>query len=116
MSYLNDSNPVVTFDIKDYGIIKVQLFPVVAPNTVANFITYVKEGYYNGLIFHRVIKGFMIQGGWGKPKYPPIKGDFTRNGVENNLIHEAGVISMARTQDPNSLLRNSSLCIKTHHI
>ncbi len=101
------SNPIVTMQIKDGGTIKVELYPEIAPNTVNNFISLVKKGYYDGLIFHRVISGFMIQGGcpdgsgMGGPGYG-IKGEFTSNGFKNDLKHEAGVISMARSQSPNS--------------
>ncbi|KSV59515.1 peptidylprolyl isomerase [Acetivibrio ethanolgignens] len=100
-------NPVVTIQIKDGGSIKVELYPEIAPNTVNNFISLVKKGFYNGLIFHRVINGFMIQGGcpdgngMGGPGYS-IKGEFAMNRFENNLKHTAGVISMARSQMPNS--------------
>lgn len=100
-------NPIVTITMNDDKKIVVELEPKVAPNTVANFISLVNEGFYDGLIFHRVIPGFMIQGGdpsgngSGGPDYS-IKGEFTENGFENNLKHERGVISMARTGDPNS--------------
>ena len=89
------------------GIIKAELYPEIAPNTAHNFISLVKDGFYDGLIFHRVIPGFMIQGGCplgkghGNPGYS-IKGEFKANGFENNLQHEAGVLSMARSGDPNS--------------
>ena len=88
-------------------IIKAELYPEIAPNTVNNFISLVNSGFYNGLIFHRVIKGFMIQGGdpqgtgMGGPGYS-IKGEFARNGVANNLKHGRGVLSMARAMSPNS--------------
>ncbi|OUQ60628.1 peptidylprolyl isomerase [Tyzzerella sp. An114] len=88
-------------------IIKVELYPDVAPNTVNNFISLVKKGFYDGVIFHRVIRGFMIQGGcpdgtgMGGPGYS-IKGEFSQNGFKNDLAHEPGVISMARTMMPNS--------------
>ena len=101
------SNPVVTMEIKDRGTIKIELYPEIAPNTVNNFISLVKKGYYDGLKFHRVIRGFMIQGGdpqgtgAGGPGYS-IKGEFSSNGHKNDLIHEPGVISMARTMAPNS--------------
>jgi len=94
--------PTITIKIKDFGSIKLELYPEIAPNTVANILTYVKENYYNGLTFHRVIKGFMIQGGWGAEKHAPIKGEFNVNGHPNNLAHEKGVISMARTNVYNS--------------
>lgn len=91
----------------DGGIFKAELYPDIAPNTVNNFISLVKKGYYDGLIFHRVIRGFMIQGGdptgtgMGGPGYQ-IKGEFTRNGVKNDLKHTKGVLSMARAMNPNS--------------
>lgn len=100
-------NPIVTITTNTGGVIKVELYPDVAPNTVNNFISLASSGYYDGLIFHRVIKGFMIQGGcpegsgMGGPGYG-IKGEFTGNGFTNNLVHEAGVISMARAQNKNS--------------
>lgn len=93
--------------MEDGSIIKVELYPEIAPNTVANFISLVKKGFYDGLTFHRVIRGFMIQGGCpqgtgtGGPGYH-IKGEFSGNGVQNNLKHTKGVISMARAMDPNS--------------
>ena len=94
-------------DIKDYGTIKVELNPKEAPITVENFVKLAKSGFYNGLTFHRVIKGFMIQGGCpkgngtGGPGYE-IKGEFAANGVPNSISHKRGVISMARAYDPNS--------------
>ncbi len=100
-------NPIVTFTLKDGGIIKAELYPEVAPNTVNNFIHLVQKGFYNGLIFHRVIRGFMIQGGcpngtgMGGPGYT-IQGEFAYNGVKNDLKHEAGVLSMARAMHPDS--------------
>ncbi len=100
-------NPLVTFKIKGGKIIKAELYPEIAPNTVNNFISLIKKGFYNGLIFHRVIEGFMIQGGcpngtgMGGPGYS-IKGEFTYNGFANNLKHEKGVLSMARAMHPNS--------------
>ncbi len=99
--------PVVTITMANDEKIVIELEPSVAPNTVANFVSLVEEGYYDGLIFHRVIPGFMIQGGdpdgngSGGPEYK-IEGEFSSNGFENILKHERGVISMARTQDPNS--------------
>lgn len=101
------NNPIVTIEMGNGGIIKVELYPDVAPNTVKNFISLVNKKYYDGLIFHRVIRGFMIQGGcpegsgMGGPGYS-IKGEFSYNHFENNLKHTAGVISMARSQMPNS--------------
>lgn len=99
-------NPIVTMNT-NMGTIKVELYPDIAPNTVKNFISLVNKGFYDGLIFHRVIRGFMIQGGCpegvgtGGPGYS-IKGEFAMNGFENNLKHTAGVISMARSQMPDS--------------
>jgi len=102
------SNPIVTITMNSGNQIKIELYPEMAPNTVNNFISLVKKGYYNGLIFHRVISGFMIQGGcpqgsgMGGPGYS-IKGEFASNGFkQNTLKHERGVISMARTMAPNS--------------
>jgi len=100
-------NPVVTMEINNGGIIKIELFPEIAPNTVNNFIDLVSKGFYDGLTFHRVIPGFMIQGGcpegtgMGGPGYG-IKGEFSGNGVKNDLKHEKGVISMARSGHPDS--------------
>ena len=100
-------NPIVTITMENDKKIVLELEPKTAPNTVANFISLVEEGFYDGLIFHRVIPGFMIQGGdpdgtgMGGPDYA-IKGEFTSNGFENALTHERGVISMARSQDPDS--------------
>lgn len=100
-------NPTVTIEMSDNKIIKIELFKDVAPNTVKNFISLVKKGFYDGIIFHRVIPGFMIQGGcpngtgMGGPGYS-IRGEFTSNGFKNDLKHTEGVISMARTMDPNS--------------
>ena len=100
------SNPIVTFETNQ-GTIKAELFPDVAPNTVNNFISLVKRGFYDGLIFHRVIPGFMIQcgdpqgTGMGGPGYS-IKGEFIMNNFNNELLHKRGVLSMARSQSPNS--------------
>lgn len=100
-------NPIVTFEMENGGRMVAELYPEVAPNTVNNFISLVKSGFYNGLIFHRVIPGFMIQGGcpqgtgMGGPGYT-IQGEFASNGVANPIRHTRGVISMARAQDPNS--------------
>ena len=100
-------NPIVTIEMEDGGVIKAELYPQTAPNTVNNFISLIQRGYYDGLIFHRVISGFMIQGGCpkgtgtGGPGYC-IKGEFKLNGVKNNLSHKRGVVSMARAQSPNS--------------
>ena len=101
------SNPIVTIEMEDGGVMRAELYPEVAPNTVNNFIALVKSGFYDGLIFHRVIPGFMIQGGdpdgagTGGPGYA-IKGEFAQNGVKNELLHTRGVLSMARAMDPNS--------------
>ncbi|MCL1924965.1 MAG: peptidylprolyl isomerase [Defluviitaleaceae bacterium] len=100
-------NPIVTLEIAKRGEIKIELYPEVAPNTVNNFISLVKSDHYDGLKFHRVIKGFMIQGGCpkgngtGGPGYG-IEGEFAENGFDNELSHEKGIISMARSGDPNS--------------
>ncbi len=100
-------NPIVTIKMENDEVIKVELYPEIAPNTVNNFISLVKKGYYNGLGFHRVIPRFMIQGGCpngtgtGGPGYG-IKGEFRGNRFENNLKHTEGVISMARAANPNS--------------
>ena len=100
-------NPVVTFEMENGKTFKAELCPDVAPNTVNNFISLVKKGFYDGLIFHRVIAGFMIQGGdptgtgTGGPGYR-IKGEFRDNGIPNPLRHDRGVLSMARAYDPNS--------------
>ncbi len=101
------TNPVVTIKMSSGKQIKAELYPELAPNTVNNFISLINKGYYDGLIFHRVIRGFMIQGGcpegsgMGGPGYG-IKGEFTGNGVANDLDHTAGVLSMARSQHPDS--------------
>lgn len=100
-------NPLVTIEMENGDQIKVELYPQIAPNTVNNFISLIKKGFYDGVIFHRVIPGFMIQGGdpqgsgMGGPGYS-IKGEFRSNGFPNDLKHERGVLSMARTRDPNS--------------
>lgn len=100
-------NPVVTFEMADGGIVKAELYPEIAPNTVNNFVSLVKKGFYDGLIFHRVINGFMIQGGdpegtgMGGPDYG-IKGEFSQNGFRNDLKHTEGVLSMARSMMPDS--------------
>jgi peptidyl-prolyl cis-trans isomerase B (cyclophilin B) len=99
---LNFKHPVVTINIKSFGTIKVELYPELAPNTVKNFIKHVNHQFYDGLIFHRIIPSFMIQGGWGKTPACRIAGEFSANGFENLIKHHRGVISMARTSDPNS--------------
>ena len=101
------SNPIVTIEMENGGIIRAELYPEIAPNTVNNFISLIKSGYYNGIGFHRVIPGFMIQGGCplgngtGGPGYS-IMGEFTGNGFKNELKHDRGVLSMARTMMPDS--------------
>ena len=101
------SNPVVTIEMENGDVIKAELYPEKAPNTVNNFISLVKKGYYDGLIFHRVIRGFMIQGGcpqgtgMGGPGYS-IRGEFAQNGFANDLKHTEGVLSMARAMPPAS--------------
>ena len=100
-------NPVVTIEMENGDIIKAELYPEIAPNTVNNFISLINHDFYNGVIFHRVIKGFMLQGGdpdgtgMGGPGYS-IKGEFSSNGFKNDLKHEPGVLSMARTMFPDS--------------
>ena len=100
-------NPIVTFEMENGGIIKAELYPEIAPNSVNNFISLIKKGFYDGLIFHRVIPGFMIQGGcpegtgMGGPGYS-IKGEFSQNRFQNDLAHDRGVLSMARSMRPNS--------------
>jgi len=101
------TNPIVTFEMEDGKIMKGELYPEIAPNTVKSFISLIKKGYYDGLAFHRIISGFMIQGGcpdgsgMGGPGYS-IKGEFAQNGFANNLAHDPGVLSMARSAMPNS--------------
>ena len=101
------SNPLVTITMENGDVMKAELYPEIAPNTVNNFISLVNKGFYNGLIFHRVIRGFMIQGGcpdgngMGGPGYG-IKGEFSQNGIKNDLKHTPGVLSMARSMMPNS--------------
>ena len=100
-------NPIVTMTMVGGDVMKFELFPEIAPNTVNNFISLVQKGFYDGLTFHRIIKGFMIQGGCpegtgtGGPGYS-IKGEFSQNGFPNDLKHEPGVLSMARSMMPNS--------------
>ena len=100
-------NPIVTITMKDGSVMKAELYPEIAPNTVNNFLSLVNKGYYNGLTFHRVIPGFMIQGGcpngtgMGGPGYS-IRGEFAHNGFANDLKHTPGVLSMARAMNPNS--------------
>ena len=100
-------NPIVTFEMENGDIMKAELYPDIAPNTVNNFISLIQKNFYDGLIFHRVIEGFMIQGGdpegtgMGGPGYG-IKGEFAQNGFQNDLKHSAGVLSMARSMMPDS--------------
>ena len=100
-------NPIVTIEMENGDVMKAELYPEIAPNTVNNFISLVNKGFYDGVIFHRVIRGFMIQGGdpqgtgVGGPGYS-IKGEFSYNGFANGLKHTKGVLSMARTMEPNS--------------
>ena len=100
-------NPIVTIEMENGNKIRLELYPEIAPNTVRNFISLTQKGFYDGLIFHRIIPGFMIQGGdpqgtgAGDPGYS-IKGEFTSNGFKNSLSHDRGVLSMARSSKPNS--------------
>ena len=102
-----NQNPIVTIEMENGDIMKAELYPEIAPNSVNNFISLIKKGYYDGVIFHRVIPGFMIQGGdpdgtgMGGPGYS-IKGEFSHNGFQNDLKHTPGVLSMARTMIPDS--------------
>ncbi len=104
---MTEKNPIVTIEMSNGDVMKAELYPEIAPNTVNNFISLVNKGYYDGIIFHRVIRGFMIQGGdpegtgIGGPGYS-IKGEFTMNGFPNDLKHTPGVLSMARTMMPDS--------------
>ena len=100
-------NPIVTIEMENGSVMKAELYPQVAPNSVNNFISLVRKGFYDGLIFHRCIPGFMIQGGcpqgtgFGGPGYS-IPGEFSQNGFQNDLAHDRGVLSMARAMDPDS--------------
>lgn len=102
-----NQNPIVTIEMENGDIMKAELYPEIAPNTVNNFVSLIQKGYYDGVIFHRVIPGFMIQGGdpegtgMGGPGYS-IKGEFSNNGFKNDLKHTPGVLSMARTMIPDS--------------
>ena len=118
------ANPIVTFEMENGDIMKAELYPDVAPNTVNNFISLVKKGYYDGLIFHRVIEGFMIQGGCpqgnGTGGYTDengnkitITGEFSANNFKNTLAHTRGVISMARSSAPNSASSQFFICHAT---
>ena len=101
------ANPIVTITMENGDVMTAELYPDIAPNTVNNFISLIRKGFYDGVIFHRVISGFMIQGGdpegtgAGGPGYS-IRGEFSRNGFRNDLVHSEGVLSMARTMDPDS--------------
>jgi len=103
----DNKNPIVTIEMEDGKVMKAELYPNIAPNTVNNFVSLINKGYYDGLIFHRVIPGFMLQGGcplgegYGGPGYG-IKGEFSKNGFENELKHTRGVLSMARSSAPDS--------------
>ena len=107
MSDNKPANPIVTIEMESGGVIRAELYPDIAPNTVNNFISLIKKGFYDGLIFHRVIPGFMLQGGCprgegtGGPGYG-IRGEFKKNGVKNDLKHTRGVLSMARSSAPDS--------------
>lgn len=107
---------MIIINVKDYGTMKLELDRSAAKNTCANFVSLVKKGFYDGLIFHRIIKGFMIQGGAGEPKGRKvgycIKGEFNSNGIENPLRHARGVISMARTSYPDSASSQFFICHK----
>lgn len=101
------ANPIVTFEMENGNIMKAELYPEIAPNTVKNFVSLVNKNFYDGLKFHRVINGFMLQGGcpdgtgMGGPGYT-VKGEFSQNGFENSLLHDEGVLSMARSIHPDS--------------
>lgn len=101
------ANPIVTFEMENGNIMKAELYPEIAPNTVKNFVSLVSKNFYDGLKFHRVINGFMLQGGcpdgtgMGGPGYT-VKGEFSQNGFENSLLHDEGVLSMARSMHPDS--------------
>ncbi len=115
VSYTEDVTNFVLIEVEEFGYIVVELYPDVAPETVANFQKLVGEGFYDGLTFHRVIKGFMIQGGDPKGNGTggsdqTIKGEFSSNGVENTLSHTRGVLSMARSKDPNSASSQFFIC------
>lgn len=110
--FYKHNNPVITMTIKNYGDITIELVPDVAPNTVSNFINLIENDYFTNANFHRVIRGFMIQGGMGDGTAKPIRGEFASNGHQNPLKHTRGVISMARTQDRNSA---SSQFFLMHH-
>lgn len=113
--YLDDNNPVITIDVKDIGIMEVQLFPDVAPLTVANIVSYIEDEAYSNSSFHRVIYDFMIQGGIVENNKAPIEGEFIANGINNPLKHTRGVISMARTNVPNSATSQFYIVHKASH-
>ena len=101
------ANPIIEIKVTNFGTMKAELYPEIAPVTVENFLKLIGENFFDGLIFHRVIRGFMIQGGGYNERFEqkyasPIKGEFTANGWKNDLSHTVGVLSMARTSDPNS--------------
>ena len=106
-TFSQETNPIVTIEMASGGVMKFELYPQVAPESVHNFISLIQKGFYDGIVFHRVIRGFMIQGGdpegtgMGGPGYS-IKGEFASNGVENTLPHARGVLSFARSMMPNS--------------
>lgn len=110
-------NPIVTIEMENSNLIKIELYPSIAPETVQNFVTLVSQGFYDGLIFHRVIPGFMVQGGdpdgtgMGGSKQS-IRGEFSANGFKNDLNHDRGVISMARTAAPNSASSQFFIVVK----
>jgi peptidyl-prolyl cis-trans isomerase B (cyclophilin B) len=99
---MGEINPVVTIEVEGFGTMVLELYYDKAPNTVQNFVVLAQEGYFDGSTFHRIIENFMIQGGKGASGVCPIEGEFTENGFTNDLAHARGVISMARTADPNS--------------
>src|SRR5690554_1213010 len=113
--YLDDNNPVITIDVKDIGIMEVQLFPDVAPLTVANIVSYIEDEAYSNSSFHRVIYDFMIQGGIVENNKAPIEGEFIANGINNPLKHTRGVISMARTNVLNSATSQFYIVHKASH-
>lgn len=100
--FLKETNPVVILEVKAFGTMRIELFPEVAPNTVKHMMALIDNAYFDGLEFHRIIKGFMIQGGASKEPVDTIRGEFDANRSKNLLSHGRGVISMARTSDPNS--------------
>ena len=113
---LKEEYITVKIEVRDFGTMTVNLYPEIAPITVENFVTLAEEGFYDGLIFHRIIEGFMIQGGdpsgtgYGLPDQPTIKGEFSYNSVENPLSHKRGVISMARGNSYNSATSQFFIC------